>query len=102
MSKHKAPHHRGNHDARARIIVARANANPATTCQSPHCKGWGNRTLAEHPNTRTGRPPRWQAGHVIAGQIAGALQPEADVCNTSAGAVDGNRRRAGLTPVRQW
>lgn len=88
-----APHHR---DPRYVVMSARvraaANTNPNTRCW--RCQ----RTLDAHPNTRTGRPPRWQAGHTIDGTWIttdpwGGLRPEVDVCNTSAGAAAGNRRR---------
>lgn len=102
MSRVKAPHHRDSHQRRAQAVVAAANANPHTVC-------WRDGlTLAEHPPTKTGRPPRWTAGHVedehgnlvvINGRYL--LLPEADVCNYREGAAKGNRRRAN-PQSRQW
>jgi hypothetical protein len=96
-----AAHHRGTHRRRAREIVALAYADPATQCQAQPCRGWGSRTLVEHPHAKSGREPRWQAGHVIDGQIDGELRPEVDVCNTSNGARLRNAHSSNPTS-RQW
>lgn len=83
----RKPHHSGTYVRDSAILRAAAYADPTTRCA--RC----GRTLAEHPPTRTGKPPRWQAGHVNDGQIGGPLRPEADVCNTAAGARRGNGMR---------
>jgi hypothetical protein len=90
----KPAHRRGNYHVNSRRTRQAANNNPNTTCQSPVCKGWGNRTLTEHPDTTTGHPPQWQAGHLNPGEPGGQLQPEVNVCNTSEGNAlkHGNRR----------
>ena len=80
-------HYAGTYLVDARHVRAAANANPHTRCW--RC----GRTLAEHPPHRNGRPARWQAGHVVDGQVGGQLRPEASTCNTSAGASHGNRKR---------
>jgi hypothetical protein len=82
------PHHRGAYVARARAVRAAANANPNTRCW--RC----GHTLDHHPNTKTGRPPRWTAGHVRDGDPTSPLLPEADVCNYAAGAHRTNELRA--------
>jgi len=94
MATPKAAHHRGTHQVRARQVTRAAYLNPDTVCGAPPdvCKGWGNRTLAEHPNTSTGKPPSWHAGHVIAGVVNGELRPWVNVCNTSDGAIMRNTR----------
>jgi hypothetical protein len=83
----KAAHHRGSYQVRARAVVQAARANPNTRCW--RC----GLTLAQHAAHHNGRRPTWQAGHLIDGQINGALRPEASTCNTSAGATLGNRQR---------
>jgi hypothetical protein len=75
----KAPHHRGTYHRRSLALVAAAYANPDTRC------GRCGRTLSQHPPTRTGRPPRWSAGHIIDGQVDGPLRPEVLSCNSRAG-----------------
>ena len=77
-----APHHLGDFPRRARLVRAIANANPSTLCW--RC----GRTLPEH-----GPKAKWQAGHVIDGQIGGELRPEASTCNAAAGARLTNARR---------
>lgn len=86
MSGTKKPWHSGPHKRIARALCTTWAADPNTRCQATNCKGWGNRTLAEHPHTKTGKPPRWEAGHVNAGQIGGPYRPEVDVCNRADGA----------------
>jgi hypothetical protein len=53
----------------------------------------GAHGLSQHPPHHTGKPPTWQAGHVIDHDPASPLAPEASTCNTSAGATYGNARR---------
>lgn len=38
-------------------------ADPTTRCEERICLGWGNRTRAEHPRTKTGELQPWTAGH---------------------------------------
>jgi hypothetical protein len=96
MPAHRRDHYKGNYQTEAARVRAAANANPLTRCA--RC----NRTLAEHPPTRTGKPPRWDAGHKWDGQPGSPLQPEVAGCNRSAGAVLGNTRRQGITTTRNW
>jgi hypothetical protein len=67
-----------------------AYADPNTVC------GRCGLTLADKPGDT------WDAGHVNSGQVGGPLRPEHSSCNRSAGATEGNRRRIGLTPTRDW
>ena len=76
----KPLHYQGSYHVRARAIRRAAQMNPEQKCW--RC----GRTLLEHPNTKTGKAPRWTAGHVIDGDPTSPLLPEADVCNYSAGA----------------
>ena len=98
MPGRKRAHYGHHHDTVSRQLRAQWYANPDTQCQADNCKGWGNRTLNEHPNTKTGKPPRWEAGHVTPGQVGGPYRPEIQVCNRSDGAAYGNRRREPHTP----
>jgi hypothetical protein len=88
MPARNRDHYRGDYQRRARAVVARANANPATTC-------W-----------RCGQPARpddpWQAGHLNDGQVGGPLQAEHRSCNARAGQAISARRRARLQTTRQW
>jgi hypothetical protein len=90
MAYRKAAHHSGPHQRLARLVVNAANANPDTRCA--RC----GLTLAEHPPAKTGRPPRWTAGHKVDGKVAHTTrdyQPEVDTCGSSAGATHGNQLR---------
>jgi hypothetical protein len=93
----KPAHRTGGYHVAARRVRDAANANPATRCW--RC----GRTLAQHPNHRNGKPPKWTAGHVVDGEVAGRLLPEASTCNYQAGARLGNRRmrkaRSKRTPL---
>lgn len=91
MPGKRRDHYRGDYDRRARSIRAAANADPSTRCW--RC----GRTLAEHKPGDT-----WDAGHIRDGDPTSPLAPEAASCNRSSGAIDGNRRRQGLKPTRQW
>lgn len=82
MGRPKAPHHRGAHQARARKLTAWAYANPDTPC------GRCGKTLGQHPPG-----DRWEAGHVIDGQVDGPLRPEARSCNRRAAAERTNALR---------
>jgi hypothetical protein len=97
-------HYAGDYARRAAVVRRRAALNPATQCEAVHPvtgKRCG-RTLAEHPPTRNGQPPKWQAGHVRAGDPTSPLRPEVDGCNTSHGAIIGNRRRLRSWSSREW
>lgn len=72
-------HYSGTYQRRAQLLRQRANANPDTRCW--RC----GRTLADHPPHKNGKPARWTAGHVIAGDPASDLLPEASTCNYRAG-----------------
>lgn len=76
----KAPHHRGTFQRRAFAVRRAAYADSSTRCW--RC----GRTLDEHPPTKTGKPPRWSAGHLNDGQVNGPLAPEVISCNMAAGA----------------
>ncbi len=80
MSGHRKAWHSGSYQRQAAAVRARADADPATRCW--RC----GRTRAEHRS-------KWQAGHVIDGQVGGELRAECTPCNASAGAVRGNRMR---------
>lgn len=101
-------HHRGpDYERRAAALRARANADPRTRCEAVLADGTiCGRTLAEHPPHRTGRKATWQAGHVIDGQLGGALRPEASTCNNQAGGRLGlkrmRQRRRPLHTSRRW
>jgi hypothetical protein len=93
----KAPHHRGSYHRRSLALVAAAYRDPTTRCW--RC----GRTLAEHPNTTTGNPPKWSAGHVIKGQVDGQLLPEVLSCNVRAeNAHRKAMRSAPRTTRRRW
>ena len=88
----KPAHYKGSYHVRARAIRRAAYMNPATTCW--RC----GRTLNQHPNTKTGQPPRWTAGHVIDGDPLSPLLPEVQVCNYSAG----GKLPHTVTTTRRW
>jgi hypothetical protein len=101
----KAAHHRGSHQRHAAKVVAAANADPTTRCQAilPNGKVC-NRTLTQHPPTKTGKPPEWTAGHINHGQVATSTadyRPEVMSCNSREGATRGNRNRE-FTTSRDW
>jgi hypothetical protein len=58
-------------------------------------------TLAEG-QAKWGNHIKWNAGHIIDGQIDGILAAELSRPNQQAGARLGNQRRQGLQPTRQW
>lgn len=84
----KPPHYQGTYQRRARALVTAANHNPNTKCWRCH------RTLDQHPNHKTGRPPHWTAGHTRDTDPTAPLAPEASTCNYTAGAHTGNARRS--------
>lgn len=83
-------HRSGDYQRRARIVRQAANADPATTCW--RC----GLTLDAKPGDT------WDAGHVRSGDPTSPLLPEHSSCNRSHGATEGNRRRRGLSPSRDW
>lgn len=98
MPARNRAHYRGTYGRRAREVRRRANADPSTRCW--RC----GRTLDQHEPHHDGRPPHWQAGHLIDADPSSPLAPEASTCNTSAGATAGNtgRRRRGNPHSRRW
>lgn len=84
MSKPNSPLYAGDYQRRARAVRARANADSATQCEyiDEHGHRCG-RTLAQHPPTRSGRPPRWSAGHPDGehGNPRAVLVPQVLGCN---------------------
>ena len=74
---------------------ARAYADPSTTCR--RC----GRTLAQHPYTKTGKPPSWEYGHDDdhPGDVR-YCGVEVKGCNAKAGAVKGNL--AAEPASREW
>lgn len=88
----RPPHRQGSYTADAKTITDQAYANPATRCW--RC----GLTLAEIQRTKP--RARWDAGHVIDGQIGGPLKAECSPCNRGRGAAMGNRKRAGK-PTRR-
>jgi hypothetical protein len=91
-TKVKAPHHRGDHQVRARRVVDTAKRDPSTLCWRCH------RTLAAHPRHKTGRPAFWTAGHT--GRTPRELAPEASTCNFDHGAHLGAQRLKAKVQVR--
>lgn len=97
----KPDYYKGSYTRQAKAITDQAKANPLTPC------GRCGRTLAQHPPHRNGRPPHWQAGHIIDGLPNGPLRAEVSTCNGQAGARLGNRRARGQQPdplnrSQQW
>lgn len=113
MGQRKAEHHRGIHQVLSRQCTDKAYANPDTRCMAhcicgaPHitactCGRACGLRLDQHPPTRTGKPPSWDAGHPNSGIEQGVRRPEVARCNRASGASEGNRRRLKLIPTRQW
>lgn len=85
----KGPHHRGSFQVRSEKVRAAANRDPSTRCW--RC----GRTLWE---VRMEKPDAvWQAGHLVDGEVGGALAPECSPCNHRAG---GALRAAQMRPAR--
>jgi hypothetical protein len=92
----KPAHYKGNYARRAKAIRDTANANPLTRCRC-------GLLAHQHPPHRNGAQGRWTAGHVVDGQVGGALVPEWSTCNLQAGARLGNlRSRPTGKPSRAW
>jgi hypothetical protein len=85
-------HYRGDYARRAAAVRAAAYANPATVC-------WRCGLTLEQIR-RTKPLARWEAGHVVDGQVGGLLRPEHSSCNRSAGAAYGNALREPRS--RRW
>ena len=96
MPGKRREHYRGSYTLQAEAVRRYAYANPATPC------GICGRTLDQHPHTSTGKPPTWDAGHVLDGVPGSPLRPEVATCNRAAGAAIGNRRRAGVVNPGGW
>jgi hypothetical protein len=96
--KPKQAHRTGTYTKRAKVVRDTANLNPATPC------GMCGKTLAEHPNTKTGKPPSWDADHERPGDPLSPLRPVAATCNRAAGARLKNERDQYRTfkPTQQW
>ena len=78
MSMDHQPHHSFGYAVQARRVRDAANANALTRCW--RC----GRTLAE---VRQSKPKaRWTAGHIVDGQVGGALLAECSPCNYGSGA----------------
>jgi hypothetical protein len=87
----KPAHYSGSYHVRSRAVRQAANANPLTRCW--RC----GLTLAEHKPHKSGKPARWQAGHLVDSDPTSPLLPEASTCNTRAGAKLRHRTRTDLT-----
>jgi hypothetical protein len=83
-------HRRGSYQRDAARVRALAYSDPSTRCR--RC----GLTLADKPGDT------WDAGHIHDGVPGSPLAPEHSSCNRSAGATEGNRRRLGLKPTRDW
>lgn len=81
----KGPHHRGRHQARAKAVTDAAYANPDTRCW--RCGG----RLFDRK-----RGDRWEAGHLIGGQVDGELRAEHRSCNRADAARRTNAKRRGI------
>lgn len=90
VSMAKGLHHQGSYQRASERVRAAAYANPNTLC----------RRCGEPLQPSVKGKDRWTAGHVIDGQIGGALSPEHHGCNSSAGATMGNKRRGNAPPTR--
>jgi len=88
------PHHAGSYGRRAAFVRSQAWAYTDTRCW--RC----GLTHAEGVARYGEQGARWQAGHVVDGQVDGELRPEHARCNTSAGAAHGNRKREPRS--REW
>lgn len=84
----KPPHRQGNYHTESRRIRRAAEADPSTQCW--RC----GLTLQEHAPHANGKPPQWQAGHLVDGQAGGPMLPEASTCNSSDGGKRGSRIRS--------
>ncbi len=86
MARQK-PHYTNGYMAQARALRHAAHADPSTRCW--RC----GRTLAE---ARQDDPSdTWQAGHLVDGEVGGALAPEHRSCNARAGQRARERKRHG-------
>jgi hypothetical protein len=72
-------HHQGDYSRRARAVRDWANSHPDTICW--RC----GLTQVQYATTHGARAARWQAGHVVDGQVGGELLPEHARCNAQAG-----------------
>jgi hypothetical protein len=82
-----SPHHHGTYAKRARLVRTAAWSDERTVC-------WRCGLTYREGVMRYGEAgARWQAGHVIDGQVNGELRPEHRTCNLRAGAAYGNSKR---------
>lgn len=82
----------GNYQRRAKAVTRTAYLNPDTQCA--RC----GKTLAEHPPTKSGRQPKWHAGHAWPNDPNAPLRPEVESCNVA----EGNDRRRGNPHSETW
>ena len=85
----KKPHHRGSFDRRAKMVRVAAYADPDTRC---HRCGF---RLNEGPFHRHDHTEKWEAGHVVDGEVDGWLMPETRSCNRRDAARKLNARKRG-------
>lgn len=84
--------HDNDYPRRAKAITDAAKRNPLAVCW--RCQ----RTLAQHPPHKTGRPPTWHAGHIHDGDPRSPLAAEASTCNQQQGGrTTGHRTRLERT-----
>lgn len=93
----------GDYGRRSTALNAASRADPNTRCLA-HCTCEAltitacrcghacGRTLAQHPPTTTGRPPRWSSGHTRHGDRTAPIRPEVLGCNVA----ERNNRVLGL------
>lgn len=93
-AKVKPAHHKGTFHQQSERVRRAAYASPLTRCW--RCGLTLAEIRAQKPNAK------WQAGHLVDGQINGALAPECSPCNTSHGAAAGNRKRGKPDVSRPW
>jgi hypothetical protein len=90
VPRKRRPHDEPGYRQRRRLLMK--SVTPATRC------GRCGKLLHEHPPHKSGRPARWQVGHVLDAADHGNLGPlriEASVCNVGAGARLGHHRAFG-------
>ena len=85
----KPAKYRGTYHVTAQAMNRRAYANPDTRCAAIVNGRPCGKTLAQHPPTKSGRPPRWSAGHPNPDAPTHLMQHEVLGCNVA----EGNTRR---------
>lgn len=87
------PHHRGNHQTRAKQVTDTAYHNLDTRCCT--CGNTLNHCGPNHDgHNLNGTPCTWDAGHPDGRWPGNELRPECSWCNRRRGAEHGNQRRA--------